>query len=330
MTTKYKVYNDKRQRHKKWLEASFETCSTAMVLTDEDGIIRRTNAAWKTLTGFGDSECIGKTNKILQCPETNLLTFNPLFDTCRATGQSFTTTLLNQRKNGERFVNQLTMHKVDNGFLAELRGLGSIEQRLASFVTATYDCIFETDLRGIVVECDESLDALVGTPMRGHSVCSFCPDFPLHLLQQEGPTHFTKAVLPSGTYLEMHAQHKQNTILVVVRDITANHKQASHAAVKESSVVALARMHPSTGNIAVANSLFCDIMDEPMDGKTFYSFVDAAHRDRVQRALNNEQWTTARIHTSNGMHTKLVRMKSARYQEWLDISMMDVTAIRSD
>ena len=94
--------------------ASWGPPHIAQVLTSASPpfLITGVNNAWVQLCGYTSAEAIGQTCKFLQCPETANETREALQQLHQAIseGRGVTVRLLNRKKSGERFLNELTLH----------------------------------------------------------------------------------------------------------------------------------------------------------------------------------------------------------------------------
>ena len=101
----------------------------AIVLTDKHGIITYCNDCWLELCGFTCEEVNNKTNKILQ----GLLTERDISQQIGrdiSYGLDVDTYITNYKKNGMPFKNHLTISKIDDGFIAEIRDVGKCDYEI--------------------------------------------------------------------------------------------------------------------------------------------------------------------------------------------------------
>jgi PAS domain S-box-containing protein len=86
-----------------------------MVLTDRLGRVIHVNTAWSQLTGYELAEVEGRTCKFLQGRETN---FHETVKSKEAVRQNrpFQMTVVNYKKNGERFLNKVIIVPIHGGY----------------------------------------------------------------------------------------------------------------------------------------------------------------------------------------------------------------------
>lgn len=129
-----------------------------MVMTDmrqSDAPIVMANTAFLNLTGYSADEVIGRNCRFLQGPETSPLAIAEVRSAIAA-GRDVTTTLLNYRKNGESFWNELHLSPVrdDNGDVIYIFGSQRdvSEQRRAQILAASeHRLLREVDHRAMNV-----------------------------------------------------------------------------------------------------------------------------------------------------------------------------------
>lgn len=110
-----------------------ETSGEAIVLTEgETGVIIHANAAWEALCGYAACEVVGKTNQILQGPDTDCEASQRLTSSLQAGLVETQATLFNYRKDGTGFWNYLTVQRIDfpgcDGLWLHAGFLNEIEQ----------------------------------------------------------------------------------------------------------------------------------------------------------------------------------------------------------
>lgn len=108
--------------------AALESSANAIIITDREGLIEWANAAFETLTGYSPAEAIGKNpREILNSNWQDPAEYERLWDTILS-GRSWKGTLINTRKNGELYHEEMTITPV--------RG---IDQRVEHFITIKTD-----------------------------------------------------------------------------------------------------------------------------------------------------------------------------------------------
>ena len=101
-------------RENELLSAALERTSSGLVVTDPnrpDNPAIFVNAAFATITGYRESEILGRNCRFLQGPESDASVLGELRNAIVA-GRSFRGTLLNYRKDGSPFWNQLAIDPV--------------------------------------------------------------------------------------------------------------------------------------------------------------------------------------------------------------------------
>jgi len=112
----------------------------SILITDRDGTIQYVNTAWEDMTGYDASEAIGRTPRLLKSGEHDDAFYDELWATILA-GDIWEGELVNERKNGERFVIHQTIAPLltetgeIDGFVAihdEITERKAYEERLES------------------------------------------------------------------------------------------------------------------------------------------------------------------------------------------------------
>ena len=101
-------------REKNQLALAISNISTGVVITDPNQVghpVTFTNAAFTTLTGYTAAEVVGKNCRLLQGPDTDRRVVQQIHDAIAQT-KSLTCTILNYRKDGSCFWNELTINPV--------------------------------------------------------------------------------------------------------------------------------------------------------------------------------------------------------------------------
>jgi len=75
----------------------------AILVTDRDGTVQYVNAAWEEMTGYTASEAIGRNPRILNSGEHDDAFYEEMWSTILG-GEVWEGEIVNERKNGERFV----------------------------------------------------------------------------------------------------------------------------------------------------------------------------------------------------------------------------------
>lgn len=108
-------HRSKRKRSRIKLAEALSNSKDAIVLTQPTPpyAITHVNQPWSEMCGYTIEEVEGLTNSILQGPETDQGLLDELMSHVRK-GDSASTTLVNYKKGGVRFINQLDMMPVYN------------------------------------------------------------------------------------------------------------------------------------------------------------------------------------------------------------------------
>ncbi len=93
------------------LVAAIEQTSDAIVITDPKGFIQYVNPAFEKVTGYALAELIGQNPRILKSGEQDDAFYQSLWQTITA-GKTFQGRMVNKRKNGELFTEEVTISPV--------------------------------------------------------------------------------------------------------------------------------------------------------------------------------------------------------------------------
>lgn len=91
---------------KKFTDRSLEP----IVLTDDQGKIWHCNTAWEKMCGYTRDEVLGKTNKILQGPKTDMVKARRMVDALISGQEEAHVQLYNYKANGQGFWNDLYIY----------------------------------------------------------------------------------------------------------------------------------------------------------------------------------------------------------------------------
>jgi len=108
-------HRPKRSRRQVTLSDAVNNSYDAVVLTEPHPpyCITHVNQRWSEMCGYTLEEVEGQTNKILQGPETDQELLDDIMSSVRR-GQPASATLVNYKKGGERFVNQVQVQPIFN------------------------------------------------------------------------------------------------------------------------------------------------------------------------------------------------------------------------
>lgn len=105
-------------------DSALKAVSEAVVITGPDGTVISTNQAHEAITGYGNDEMLGRNCRLLQGPLTDRDTVAQMREAV-ATGHSFQGELINYRKDGSTFWNDLSIAPVhgEDGALTHFVGI---------------------------------------------------------------------------------------------------------------------------------------------------------------------------------------------------------------
>jgi len=144
-------------------DAALKTVSQGVLITDTEHRIQSSNEAFTTITGYDETEALGRNCNFLQGPQTDPHTVDAIRQALRSETE-FTGEILNYRKDGSSFWNELTISPVRDAQnlvthhvgitrdvtarkLAEMT-LSQGEATLRATIEAIPDLLFEIDLDG--------------------------------------------------------------------------------------------------------------------------------------------------------------------------------------
>ena len=119
------------------------TCVDAMVLTDSEGKIVHCNRQWVELTGYTLSEVEGSTCSMLQGSMTDQVETRRSAALLRL-NKSSSMSVVNYRKDGSMFVNQVTTVPIRGGFKSNGKYIYPV--RACMYCTCTCCCMCCTTL----------------------------------------------------------------------------------------------------------------------------------------------------------------------------------------
>lgn len=145
------------------LSAGLEAAPNAVIITDSSGAIQWTNPAFTQLTGYGPSEVLGQTPRLLKSGKHDGAFYQELWRTILS-GKPWTGEVVNRRKDGGLYAERQTITPVRNGlnqtthFIAFAHditehkrvqdALKRSEERFRNLVETTSDWIWEVDEQG--------------------------------------------------------------------------------------------------------------------------------------------------------------------------------------
>src|SRR5699024_2755085 len=101
----------------------FDSTGQGIIVTDPEGVIVSVNPMFTTLTGYEEKEAIGKRPNILSSGEHGKEFYEALWADIQKTG-SWHGEIWNQRKNGETYLQLLSIDSVRDGAGDTIRYVG--------------------------------------------------------------------------------------------------------------------------------------------------------------------------------------------------------------
>ena len=107
------------------LRAAVEQLPVTVILTDASGRIQYVNPAFTRITGYTPEEALGSTPRLLKSGEQDEAFYQKLWASILA-GREWRGEVVNRRKNGTRYVQELVVQPVrdDGGQVAQIIGIG--------------------------------------------------------------------------------------------------------------------------------------------------------------------------------------------------------------
>ena len=155
------------------LVAAIMQASDGVVITDLLGNIQYVNPAFSAMTGYSRAEAVGQHSRVLKSGVHPQAVYQDLWDTIR-NGMSWQGELINRRKDGTLYTEELRITPVKNGAGAVTRYLAikrdvtgrreaeQAQRMLAAIVESSEDAIFAFSLDHIVLSWNEGAKKLFG------------------------------------------------------------------------------------------------------------------------------------------------------------------------
>ncbi len=115
--------------------AALEAADNAILITNTAGIIEWVNPAFEKLTGYRPSEVVGESTRVLKSGRQNASVYKQLWQTINA-GKVWSGDLVNQRKNGETYIEHMTITPVPNA-QGEITHYVAIKQDVTAKILTT-------------------------------------------------------------------------------------------------------------------------------------------------------------------------------------------------
>ncbi|MFB6106817.1 MAG: PAS domain S-box protein [Halobacteriaceae archaeon] len=92
----------RREQENRRFRQAVEAAGNAIYITDRDGTIRYVNDAFEAITGYAESEALGRTPDLLSSDHHGEAYYRDLWETIRA-GEVWEEEIVNERRSGERY-----------------------------------------------------------------------------------------------------------------------------------------------------------------------------------------------------------------------------------
>ncbi len=161
-------------------DAALRAASAGVLITDAAQRILSVNAAFVAITGYSADDCVRRNCKFLQGPGTDPKTVDAIRHALAGEAE-FTGEILNFRKDGTSFWNELTISPVRDGqgrsshYIGITRdvtarrqaaeALRLSEENLAITLRSIGDAVMATDAEGLVTRLNPTAERLTGWPM---------------------------------------------------------------------------------------------------------------------------------------------------------------------
>jgi PAS domain S-box-containing protein len=185
----------------------------AILITDRDGAIQYVNSSWEDVTGYSAGEVIGRTPRLLKSGEHDETFYEEMWDTVLA-GNAWEGNLVNERKNGERFV----IHQTTAPIFAEggdIEGFVAIHDEITE--QKAYEKRLETDLQQSVTQLQVLARVLRHNVRNGMSVILGNAETIREETSDERVEERASTIETSGERLLSHAE-KQRKIVQLLLD----------------------------------------------------------------------------------------------------------------
>lgn len=256
-----------RERELQMFREAVEQAGHAVVVTDTDGLITYVNPAFEELTGYDREEALGNTPAILKSGEHGQDFYGELWDTVFE-GEVWEGELINERKDGERFVVHETIAPIEgqDGSIQVLVGIQDdiTARRLREQQLEVFHRVLRHNLRN------------KGTAVKGHA------DLLEQSLTNEKDLERVRTIQRNVQSL-INISEKAHHVRQIVADVLDERAARELSSVLERIITRVSASHPD------AETVLVDETDRPVkiDAKALHAFYEL-----VENALSHSNAET--------------------------------------
>ena len=309
--------------------AALEAAANAIIITDLKGDILWVNAAFTTFTGYAPEEVIGKNSRMLKSGKQDEHFYRDLWQTIRS-GQVWQGEIVNRRKNGSLYMEEMTITPVCNhgGEIARFIAIKQdiTERKRAEEALKLFRAL--VDRAGDAIEVlDPETGRFLDVNARGCLDLGYCREEFLSLsvfdidpmVNQSVFTKFVEKLRKSGALkwegshrrkdgstfpVEVNLEHvrfDRDYLLAVVRDITerkgAEQERQRLITLVENSLdfIGLAELDGKVSYLNAAGRRMVGLRtEEEMKGKTVFDFFAEDDLQRLRTEVMPARMQTGR------------------------------------
>lgn len=293
-------------------EHALDEISQGVVICDEEWQIIYANTSFSVMTGYSVDELISKSLSILQGEETDPLIIlkirNALSEKLQFEGE-----ILNYRKDGSTFWNELSIAPIEGEFGGPLRFIGvvrdvtekktsavdrhALAERLATTLDSITDGFFTLDQDWRFTYVNLEAERMLGQPQAGLLGCVIWETFPeasggiaqreyARALEERVSVHFEEFRASSGVCFEVRAFPSALGLAVTLRDVTEQRR--AEAEQEESKDLFAGAFEHAPNGMALAtpdgrwfkvNHALCELVGYSEDELLAPSFQSITHED---------------------------------------------------
>jgi PAS domain S-box-containing protein len=295
-------------------EQALDEVSQGVVICDEEWRIIYANTSFSAMTGYSVPELINKSLSILQGADTDPLTILEIRKALSGKFQ-FEGEILNYRKDGSTFWNELSIAPIEGEFGGPLRFIGvlrdvtekksdavdrhALAERLATTLDSITDGFFTLDRDWRFTYVNLEAERMLGQPQSGLLGCVIWETFPEagggvaqreyeRALEEKVSVHFEEFHPSLGVYFEVRAFPSALGLAVTLRDVTG--QKRAEAEQEESKDLFSGAFEHAPNGMALAmpdgrwfkvNRALCELVgysEEEMLDKSFQSITHEEDR----------------------------------------------------